>query len=344
MTTSSLVPTNTHSDRISRVLYENLVKGKVRVGDRLPSIRTLGKTFNVQRETVRRAMGSLAEEGFLEMRPGSGTYVKAIPESQDIKIRQILLWMPRSNTQYNNSDVFKIFEHKPGQEYHFTVVSSIESLQQRRISDYAGIIAVVPTHDELALVKNVVNGFVPIVSLSRSYVDVPVPAVLEDNFNTAYDLTKWLLRKGHNRIAFFGDGGGRKESFVVSRFHGWRAAIEEAGLDVSLQPVHWIAPCEDQTMFGAMLPLFENPDFDAIFCSMGVFLEEALRHIVLRGMDMVERKAVACLDTNCGNTGVACAVHDLQHLIDNALELLRHGIDPFGMETIRVPMKLYFPK
>ena len=275
------------------------------------------------------------------MRPGSGTYVKAIPGSQD-KVMEILLWMPRSN-QYN-PDVFKIFEHKPGQEYHFTVVSSIESLQRRRISDYAGIIAAVPTHDELSLIKSVVGDLTPIVSLSRSYIDVPVPAVLEDNFNTAYDLTKWLLRKGHKRIAFFGDNCERTESFVLTRFHGWKTAIEEAGLDVSLQPVHWITLPEDKTMFGAMLPVFEKPDFDAIFCSMGVFLDEALRHIVLRGMDMVERRAVACLDTNCGNAGVACAVHDLQHLIDNALEVLRRPVDPMGIETIRVPMRLYFPQ
>jgi DNA-binding LacI/PurR family transcriptional regulator len=342
MTTSSLVATNTHTGRITRVLYENLVNGKVRVGDRLPSIRTLGKTFNVQRETIRRAMGSLADEGFLEMRPGSGTYVKAIPASHDVKVREVLLWMPRSN-QYS-PNVFKIFEHKPGQEYHFTVVSSIDSLRQKRISDYTGIIAVVPTHDELAIVKNIVDGLIPIVSLSRSYIDIPVSSVLEDNFNTAYDLTKWLLRNGNTRIAFFGDSGERKESFVVARFHGWKAAIEEFGLDVSLQPVHWITLREDKTMFGAMLPLFENPDFDAIFCSMGVFLDEALRHMVLRGMDMVERRAVACLDTNCGNTGVACAVHDIQHLIDSALEILRHPIDPIGIETIRIPMRLYFPQ
>jgi DNA-binding LacI/PurR family transcriptional regulator len=344
MTAGGLVATNTHTDRITRVLYENLVKGKVRVGDRLPSIRQLGKTFNVQRETVRRAMGSLAEEGFLEMRPGSGTYVKAIPENGevDVKVMQILLWMPRLN-QFN-SDAFKIFEHKPGQEYRFTVVNSIGSLQQWRISDYNGVIAVVPTHDDLEGVKKIVGDSVPIVSLSRSYLDVPVSSVLEDNFNASYDLTKWLLYQGHRRIAFLGDGRERMQSFSIARLHGWKAAIEEAGLDASALPLHWITPCADEAMFGAMLPLFEKPDFDAIFCSMGIILEEALRHIMLRGMDMVERRAVACFDTNFGNSGVAYAFHDLQHLIDSALELLRRTTDPMGIETIHVPMKMYFPK
>lgn len=343
MTMTAIKTSKNHADRIAKVLYENLAQGKINIGDRLPSIRELGKTFNVQRETVRRAMESLANEGFLDMRAGSGTYVRAVPQDRIQKAWQILLWMPNPNVQYQ-PNLFKVFEHKPGQEYQFTVVSSRESLVRQDFSNYSGIIAVVPSHEDLDFVRRTAGEGFPIVSLSRSYIDIPVSSVIEDNFNAAYDLTRWLLGNGHRRIAFFGEYNDRRQSFLVGRLHGWKAALEEAGIDPSSQPAHFITHRENESIFSAMIPLFEKPDFEAIFCSMGVFLDESLRHIASKGIDMVAQRGVACIDTNGGNSGVAYASHDLQHLIDGALNMLDRPFGSVTVETVRVPMKLHFPQ
>lgn len=45
------------------------------IGDRLPSERDLAETFGVSRMTLRQAVTLLVEEGVLERRVGSGTYV-----------------------------------------------------------------------------------------------------------------------------------------------------------------------------------------------------------------------------------------------------------------------------
>lgn len=56
-------------------IREEIENGKWVVGDRLPSERELALSFNVSRMTLRQAIQTLADEGILERRIGSGTYV-----------------------------------------------------------------------------------------------------------------------------------------------------------------------------------------------------------------------------------------------------------------------------
>jgi GntR family transcriptional regulator len=50
-------------------------KGRWKVGERLPSERELSEIFGVSRMTLRQAVTQLVDEGILERRVGSGTYV-----------------------------------------------------------------------------------------------------------------------------------------------------------------------------------------------------------------------------------------------------------------------------
>lgn len=61
--------------RIHDQIKSEIEDGKWRVGDRLPSERELSEKFNVSRMTLRQAIQTLADEGILERKIGSGTYV-----------------------------------------------------------------------------------------------------------------------------------------------------------------------------------------------------------------------------------------------------------------------------
>ena len=61
--------------RIHDQIKQEIEEGKWRVGDRLPSERELSEKFNVSRMTLRQAIQTLADEGILERKIGSGTYV-----------------------------------------------------------------------------------------------------------------------------------------------------------------------------------------------------------------------------------------------------------------------------
>ncbi|MDB1590562.1 GntR family transcriptional regulator, partial [Enterococcus faecalis] len=56
-------------------IKEDIEKGVWSIGDRLPSERELALKFDVSRMTLRQAIQTLADEGILERKIGSGTYV-----------------------------------------------------------------------------------------------------------------------------------------------------------------------------------------------------------------------------------------------------------------------------
>jgi GntR family transcriptional regulator len=61
--------------QIHNQLKRDVEAGKWKVGDRIPAERELALQFDVSRMTLRQAIQTLVDEGILERRVGSGTYV-----------------------------------------------------------------------------------------------------------------------------------------------------------------------------------------------------------------------------------------------------------------------------
>ncbi|MBQ7891341.1 MAG: GntR family transcriptional regulator [Erysipelotrichaceae bacterium] len=65
-------------------LMENIkykiVNGDLKIGDRIPSERTMAEQYGINRLTVRNALKKLEKEGILQSYRGKGTYVMKMPE------------------------------------------------------------------------------------------------------------------------------------------------------------------------------------------------------------------------------------------------------------------------
>ncbi|MET7996261.1 PLP-dependent aminotransferase family protein [Amycolatopsis sp. NPDC005232] len=66
-----------HRDEIYRQIREAVLDGRIRDGDALPPTRELAQRLTVSRTTVSAAYERLAAEGFLNARPGAGTFVRS---------------------------------------------------------------------------------------------------------------------------------------------------------------------------------------------------------------------------------------------------------------------------
>lgn len=64
---------------IKRSLTTDIAEGRFSTGDRLPTEAQLAGRFGVNRHTVRRALATMAEEGLVHSRRGSGVFVAATP-------------------------------------------------------------------------------------------------------------------------------------------------------------------------------------------------------------------------------------------------------------------------
>jgi DNA-binding FadR family transcriptional regulator len=65
------------AQRVFAALRERLLAGDLKAGDRLPAERELALSLGVSRPVLREALRSLAVLGFLEIRHGSGAYVRS---------------------------------------------------------------------------------------------------------------------------------------------------------------------------------------------------------------------------------------------------------------------------
>ena len=63
------------TEKVREHLMTSLHLGRLRPGDRVASVRRLADIIGLNRKTIHRAYGALVKEGFLDARPGAGTFV-----------------------------------------------------------------------------------------------------------------------------------------------------------------------------------------------------------------------------------------------------------------------------
>src|SRR3954468_3803165 len=64
-------------EQVVRRLSADIAAGRLAPGERLPSERDLARALGVGRASVREALAALANQGLVETRPGSGSFVAA---------------------------------------------------------------------------------------------------------------------------------------------------------------------------------------------------------------------------------------------------------------------------
>lgn len=65
--------------RLARILFDQLASGRYSVGDRLPAERELSVEYGISRPAVREALIALEVQGYIEVRVGSGAFVRRLP-------------------------------------------------------------------------------------------------------------------------------------------------------------------------------------------------------------------------------------------------------------------------
>ena len=72
------------TDPLYRQLMDNIkhkiVSGELKIGDKIPSERTMAEQYGINRMTVRNALKKLEKEGILKSVRGSGTFVEKTPK------------------------------------------------------------------------------------------------------------------------------------------------------------------------------------------------------------------------------------------------------------------------
>ncbi len=79
-------------EEVSEILYEKIRSGVLKPGDRLDSVEQLAEQLQVSRSAIREALSALNAMGLIDIKQGSGTFVKSVqPNQLDFPLSTVIL-------------------------------------------------------------------------------------------------------------------------------------------------------------------------------------------------------------------------------------------------------------
>ena len=236
-------------ERIVAWVQEEIRNGTLNRGDKLPSENDLMEHFGVSRQTVRRAMEELTENGVGEARRGSGTYVAANTRRYAGKEIRIAVMLTYVDT-YIFPSIIKGIESVLSREGCTLQIAMTDNAVEKermllkefiRTQSVDGVIAetvksALP-NPNLELYRELENEGIPVLFVNSYYKELDIPHISMDDRMAGYLAAKHLAECGHTRIgAVFkaDDGQGHL------RYAGYTDALMEQEIKIRGDQVIWI--------------------------------------------------------------------------------------------------------
>ncbi len=144
--------------KIHDQIKQEIENGKWQIGDRLPAERELAVYFQVSRMTLRQAIQTLADEGILERKIGSGTYVASKKVQEKMTGTTSFTEIMLSQNKVPSSKTISYYETTPSSsELEKLALESHETIIRMERIRYADNIPI--CFEVAAIPKRAVEGF-----------------------------------------------------------------------------------------------------------------------------------------------------------------------------------------
>lgn len=329
---------------LAKWINDRIQENELRAGQKLYSENELRKMFGVSRQTVRRALGVLEQEGILHSVRGSGTYINDNRQTNLAKRMRVSVI-----TTYVDGYIFPRMIQ--GIEnvlleggYSVQIAFTNNQLGRERViledllsrDEVAGIItettkSALP-NPNLNLYREIIKRRIPILFLNSYYQELQIPHISLNDYMVGRKITEYLIGMGHRKIAGIfklDDLQGRL------RYSGFSDAMYDAGLNINDRNILWV-DTEDTSrideLSSRVLERCEN--CTALFCYNDLVAYGVLDVFKKAGIRVPEDISVASVDNanlaTMGGVGITTVVHPMEELGKKASEnLLRMIRDPF---------------
>lgn len=226
-------------------------EGELKSGDRLESEHQLCSRFQVSRQTVRHALKVLTQEGFIERRQGSGTYIREHLGQQEENNRTMQVAVITTFVQeYIFSAIIQEIEHELfeadyGMQISFTNNSIekermiLKNILEKRMVD--GIIAETTKsalpNPNLDLYRELMKRNIPVVFINSCYPGLHAPYVSLDDKEAGKIVTEYLIECGHQQIGALFKSDDKQGHL---RYAGYVESLIDADLRIPEEHIIWI--------------------------------------------------------------------------------------------------------
>lgn len=333
-------------------VYNLIENGTLKDGDKLYSENELCEMFQISRQTVRKAIGILEEEGRVRRIRGSGTYLSrdygkaSAPKSaQDPSKTRIAVV-----TTYVESYIFpktiQGIEKVLSEEGYSVQIAFTNNTTEREKEvlqdiinrdDVAGVI-VEGTKSGLPnpnrnLYHQLAGRHLPLLFINTYYPEVKAPHVSLNDVKAAEKAVDYLIQMGHQNIGTImklDDGQGRL------RYLGYLLAMEAAGLKVSDSQMVWIDTDESKQLAFCMDKIVSRlENCTAVLCYNDQIAFQLIKLLQERGIAVPQQMSVISIDDSDlalhSEVPITSLPHPKEKLGIKAAECLLHMIR--GKET-----------
>ena len=287
--------------QVYAALHRDILSGRYKSGEKLPSEAALVKQFGASRITVGRAVRDLTQEGLVERRAGSGTYVRQ-PKSTSAGLTFGLLIPDLGETEIFEP-ICEGMAHAPEASDHALLWGAANSgattkeerawrLCEQYISrKVAGVffapLELTSSKDEAnqRIVSALDKAGIPIVLLDRCYVPYPRRSQYDlvgiDNRRAGYMATEHLVNLGRRRIVFIAHP--HSAATVDARIAGYREALSAHEI-----PISAVAPDAEEAL--------HNNRPDALVCANDRTAGQSMHTLMARGVRIPADVAIVGID------------------------------------------------
>lgn len=290
------------------------------------SLATVSKALNgyddISAETIRLVKQTAKD---LNYTPNAAARLLKTSTSHNIGVLFVDDTMSGLTHEYFSYILNSVKEEAETNGYDITFISQtlggrkMSFLQHCQYRNCDGVVIASVNFDNPA-VKELVESEVPVVTIDYSFDNVS--SVLSDNVEGAYELTSYLLDKGHRRVAFI---HGEMTSVTVKRLTGFHRAMKERGVDVREEYVveaRYHDPESVRTATSVLMDLAEPPT--AIMFPDDIAFLGGQAELLERGLGIPEDVSV------CGYDGI-----NLSRMFIPPLTTWHQDADKIGRESVR---------
>ena len=227
-------------------IKSKILSGDYTIGEQIPTEAALQEKYEVSRQTVRKAILELSNEGFLRSEKGSGTYVSNQYQTKSGgNTSKTIGVITTYISDYIFPSIIRGIEGRLNEEnYSLLLASTNNDVAQEKkalemmLSFGVDGLIVEPTKSNLynpniSYYLSFKEQEVPFIMINAYYEELSVPFLCLDDVQSSYLATSELISKGHKQIGLISKTDDRQGKY---RMKGYIKALGEAKL--SFRPEH----------------------------------------------------------------------------------------------------------
>jgi GntR family transcriptional regulator, arabinose operon transcriptional repressor len=256
--------------RLKEHVTNEIIAGRLRPGQALPSEQRLVKQLGVARMTIRQAMIALENDGLIRRVQGQGSFVEADARRKLKRGLDIFaLMVPETRGGFYPS-LLHSFEAAAGDIHHQTLICNTENDVSRQgdiilqlLDKQVGGVAMVPTSKPLTpahQVRQLQNRGVPVVFCHRRVEEIAAPLLAIPFDQLGHMTGRVLAERGHRRVAFFNTHRTPSTDIVLEK--GLNQELRASGSDTDAESVviGETSKFREEDVFGALKRVFAKPN------------------------------------------------------------------------------------